>query len=225
MKIRAHGTDDFVLTVGGFTCIIGLEKYESTGKNMKYYDITQELFTSAVYPGDKAPAYKRISDMADGASCNITELEMNAHNGTHVDAPRHFVRDGITIDQLPLETLIGPCEVVSFAHPVTREDLELLNLTERGVKRLLCKGGCCLTISGAKYLSECGILLVGVETQSIAPVANPLDVHVEVLSHGIIALEGLVLTDVPDGMYTLFAAPLKLGGSDGAPCRAVLMEA
>lgn len=190
---------------------------------MKYYDITQELFTSNVYPGDKAPMYRRISDMADGASCNITELEINAHNGTHVDAPRHFVRDGITIDELPLETLIGPCEVVTFAHPVEREDLANLNLAERGVKRLLCKGGVCLTMSGAEYLSECGILLIGVETQSIAPVDAPMAVHVEVLSHGIIALEGLVLTDVPDGSYTLFAAPLKLGGSDGAPCRAVLM--
>lgn len=192
---------------------------------MKYYDITQELFSSNVYPGDKAPAYRRISDMTDGASCNITELEMNAHNGTHIDAPRHFVRDGITIDQLPLETLIGECEVVSFAHPVEREDLEPLNLAERGVKRLLCKGKCCLMMSAAKYLSECGILLIGVETQSIAPVEAPLAVHVEVLSHGIIALEGLVLDDIPDGTYTLFAAPLKLGGSDGSPCRAVLMEA
>ena len=190
---------------------------------MKYYDITQELFSSNVYPGDKAPADKRISDMADGASCNITELEMNAHNGTHIDAPRHFVRDGITIDQIPLDTLIGECEVVSFAHPVEREDLEPLNLTERGVKRLLCRGKCCLLMSAAEYLSECGILLVGVETQSIAPVEAPMAVHVEVLSHGIIALEGLVLDEVPDGTYTLFAAPFKLDGSDGSPCRAVLM--
>lgn len=192
---------------------------------MKYYDITQELFTSNVYPGDKAPAYKRISDMADGKVCNITEFEMNAHNGTHIDAPRHFICDGLTIDQLSLETLIGECEVVTFDHSVEREDLEPLNLAGRGVKRLLCRGKCCLMMSAAKYLSECGILLIGVETQSIAPIEAPMAVHVEVLSHGIIALEGLVLTDVPDGTYTLFAAPLRLGGSDGSPCRAVLMEA
>ncbi|MBQ4591332.1 MAG: cyclase family protein [Clostridia bacterium] len=197
---------------------------------MKYYDITQELFSSNVYPGDKAPAYKRISDMADGRVCNITELEMNAHNGTHIDAPRHFVRDGLTIEQLPLETLIGECEVVTFDHPLEREDLEALNLAERGVKRLLCRGKCWLTMSAAKYLTEehpgvrnHGVLLVGVETQSVAPEEAPMAVHVQLLSHGIIALEGLVLTDVPDGTYTLFAAPLKLGGSDGSPCRAVLM--
>lgn len=191
---------------------------------MKYYDITQELFSSNVYPGDKAPKYTRISDMEDGKVCNITELEMNAHNGTHVDAPRHFVKDGLTIEQLPLETLIGECEVVSFDCPVKREELEKLRLSERGVKRLLCKGKCYLTAEAAKYLSECGILLVGVETQSIGAVESPAEVHVELLSHGIIALEGIVLDDVPCGKYTLFAAPIKLGGSDGAPCRAVLIE-
>ncbi len=189
---------------------------------MTYYDITQELFSSNVYPGDKAPLYRRISDMADGAVCNITELEMNAHNGTHIDAPRHFVRDGATIDELPLDTLIGPCTVATFDRPVTGDDLAALDLT--GVTRLLIRGGVCLELSGAAYLSEAGIRLVGVETQSIGPVGAPLDVHVEVLSHGIIALEGLVLTDIPDGEYTLFAAPLKLAGSDGSPCRAVLMK-
>ncbi len=191
---------------------------------MKLYDIAQELFTSKVYPGDKVPSYKRIADMENGAVCNITELEMNAHNGTHVDAPRHFVRDGITVDQIPLDTLIGTCEVVTFARDIEREDLEKLNLSQRGITRLLCRGGHCLTMRGAKYLTECGIILVGVETQSIAPIDEPKAVHVEVLSHGIIAVEGLVLTDVPDGQYTLFAAPIKLGGSEGAPCRAVLIE-
>ncbi len=188
---------------------------------MIYYDITQELFSSNVYPGDKAPLFRRISDMADGAVCNITELEMNAHNGTHIDAPRHFIRDGLTIEQLPLDVLIGVCRVVTFDHPVTRDDLASLDLA--GVTRLLLRGNVCLDLSGAVYLGEAGIRLIGVETQSIGPVGAPMAVHVEVLSRGIIALEGLVLTDVPDGEYTLFAAPLKLAGSDGSPCRAVLM--
>lgn len=194
------------------------------GEIMKYYDITQELFSSNVYPGDKVPTFTRISDMNEGKNCNVTELEMNAHNGTHVDAPRHFVRDGLTIDELPLETLIGECEVVTFEHQVGRAELEGLHLAERGVKRLLCKGGVSINMSGAKYLTEVGVLLVGVETQSVAPQEAPMPVHVELLSHGIIALEGLVLDEVSDGVYTLFAAPIKLGGSDGAPCRAVLLR-
>lgn len=188
---------------------------------MKIYDISQELFTSNVYPGDKAPAYRRVSDMADGAVCNVTELEMNAHNGTHVDAPRHFVSDGTTIDELPLDILIGKCTVRSFEHDLTAEDI----IACRGIERLLLKGGVCLTLDAAKALEGSGIRLIGVEVQSIAPIEAPMAVHVEVLSRGIIALEGLVLNDVPDGEYYLSAAPLKLGGSDGAPCRAVLIEA
>ena len=187
---------------------------------MKIYDISQELFSSHVYPGDKIPVYKRISDMQTGAVCNVTELEMNAHNGTHIDAPRHFVRDGITIDQLDLSVLIGPCTVRTFDHDLTAADLEAFRSTER----LLVRGKVCLTLDAAQALDESNIRLIGVEPQSIAPVEAPKPVHIAVLSRGIIALEGLVLDDVPDGNYFLSAAPVKLGGSDGAPCRAVLIE-
>ena len=189
---------------------------------MKFYDITQEMFSSHVYPGDKAPAFRRISDMADGKICNITEIEQNAHNGTHVDAPRHFIRDGITIEQIPLETLIGDCTVHTFDHEAVSAD-DIRSLKGMCAPRLLMKGNCWLDRGAAVALQEMGILLVGVECQSMAEEKAPAAVHVEVLSRGIIGLEGLVLTDVPDGDYFLFAAPVKLGGSDGAPCRAVLM--
>ena len=189
---------------------------------MKFYDISQELFSSNVYPGDKAPVYRRISDMADGKICNITEIEQNAHNGTHIDAPRHFIRDGITIEQIPLETLIGDCTVHTFDHEaIGPEDIRALK--GKCSSRLLMKGNCWLDKGAAAVLEEMGIILVGVECQSMAEEKAPAAVHVEVLSRGIIGLEGLVLTDVPDGDYFLFAAPVKLGGSDGAPCRAVLM--
>lgn len=187
---------------------------------MKIYDISQELFSSSVYPGDKVPVCRRISSMESGAVCNITELEMNAHNGTHVDAPRHFVRDGITIDQLPLDVLIGKCTVKTFDHDLTAKDIEGC----RGMERLLCRGNVCLTIEAARELANTKIRLIGVEPQSIAPMDAPMPVHVEVLSHGILALEGLVLDEIPDGEYFLSAAPLRLGGSDGAPCRAVLID-
>lgn len=189
---------------------------------MKYYDITQELFSSNVYPGDKAPRYSRISDMNDGAVCNITELEMNAHNGTHIDAPRHFVRDGITIDEIPLDTLIGECEVVTFDHDITPSDLEWLLKTGHSMSRILCRGGFSISSEAARLLGQYGVILIGTERQSIAPDGLTKQVHVDILSQGIIAAEGLVLRDVPDGRYTLFAAPLKLGGAEGSPCRAVL---
>lgn len=189
---------------------------------MKYYDITQELFTSNVYPGDKAPKYSRISSMDDGAVCNITELEMNAHNGTHIDAPRHFIRDGITIDEIPLDTLIGECEVVTFDHDITPSDLETLYKTGHSMNRILCRGGFSICSEAARLLGKYGVILIGTERQSIAPDGQTRQVHVDILSQGIIAAEGLVLKDVPDGRYTLFAAPLKLGGAEGSPCRAVL---
>ncbi len=187
---------------------------------MRIYDITQELFSCHVYPGDLAPSYRRVSDMEKGAVCNITELSMNAHNGTHVDAPRHFVRDGISIEALDLGTLIGPCTGVACRGGITRDML----LPHRGTERLLAKGDAWLTVEGAEALSECGVKLFGLEHQSIAGDNPPTDVHVAVLSKGIVAVEGLDLSGVPEGRYFLFAAPMKLGGSDGSPCRAVLIE-
>ena len=92
------------------------------------------------------------------------------------------------------------------------------------MKRILLKGECHLTKAATDILSECGIVLVGVESQSIATYDDPVTVHVSVLGQGIAALEGLVLTEVPDGKYFLFAAPIKLSGSDGSPCRAVLID-
>lgn len=190
---------------------------------MKIYDIPQELFSSHVYPGDKAPKRTLISDMTKGASCNVSELEMNAHNGTHMDAPRHFVRDGKTIDELELDRLIGSCAVVSAEGAVEPEFVREV-CRKYDVKRILLKGECHLTKAAADILSECGIVLVGVESQSIATYDDPITVHVSVLGQGIAALEGLVLTEVPDGKYFLFAAPIKLGGSDGSPCCAVLID-
>ena len=187
---------------------------------MRIYDITQELFSCHVYPGDLAPSFRRVSDMEKGAVCNITELEMNAHNGTHVDAPRHFVKDGLSVESLDLYTLTGPCTVAAFDGGITRDML----LPFRGVERLLAKGNNKLTPDGAEALGECGIKLFGLESQSIAGDDPPLAVHVAVLSKGIVAVEGLKLDEVPEGEYFLFAAPLKLAGSDGSPCRALLID-
>lgn len=187
---------------------------------MKIYDISQELFSSNVYPGDKKPTYIRISDMNQGAVCNVTEISMNAHNGTHMDAPRHFIKDGKTIDMLSLYDIIGKCAVVTAEGDITAEQIR----KHSGYSRILFRGKCQLTEEAADILSECGIMLVGVESQSIATIEAPAAIHRIVLGQGVVALEGLVLTDVPDGEYFLFAAPIKLGGSDGSPCRAVLID-
>jgi len=187
---------------------------------MKIYDITQELFSSKIYPGDRAPAFCRVMDMEKGADYNLTELEMNVHNGTHVDAPKHFFKEGAAIADLPLEPFVGPAVVRSFSGSITGKDLHGCV----GIRRLLCKGDGVLTEEGAKALAEMGVSLIGVQSQSVGPIEAPAAVHRILLEKGVAILEGIDLRDVAEGEYVLFAAPLKLGGSDGAPCRAILVE-
>lgn len=81
---------------------------------MKFYDITRELFSSKVYPGDPVPEFERILEVKKGDACNLTYLKMCAHNGTHMDAPRHFLDEGKSIEELPLEQVMGSCAVLEY---------------------------------------------------------------------------------------------------------------
>lgn len=175
-----------------------------------FYDITQELFASTTYPGDTKPERIAVRRMERGDLYNLSDIKMCAHNGTHVDAPRHFVRDGKGIDELSLDTLIGKCRVISKP--------EELLLFEN--ERILIRGEGDISISLAEALCQRPIKLLGVEGQSVGDAA----VHQTLLESEMILLEGIRLEEVPDGEYFLFAAPLKLGGCDGAPCRAILLD-
>ena len=184
----------------------------------KIYDITQELFSSSVYPGDLEPSFERVQKISDGDACNLTNIKLCAHNGTHVDAPCHFVDGARAIDEVGLEKCVGEAHVVSLSGKISRKSLD--KALPENCKRLLIKGDVDLDVGAAELLSEKGVVLVGVEAQSVgyAPV------HIEILRNEIVILEGIVLDHVSEGKYFLFAAPLKLRGSDGAPCRAILME-
>lgn len=186
---------------------------------MKIYDISQELFSGKVYPGDPAPAYERVSKISEGSFYNLTKLTLSAHNATHLDAPYHFYDEGKTVDQLDLHRCIGPCRVVDLSH-INQEELESI-LSD--CKRILVKGDREISLELAKLFNRYQLLLIGVESQSVGPANAPMPVHLELLKEEVVLLEGLVLSDVPEGKYFLSAAPLKLGGSDGAPCRAVLL--
>ena len=189
---------------------------------MKIYDITQELFSSVVFPGDESPAFSKVSEISKGASYNLSTMSLCVHNGTHMDAPSHFIGNGKTIDELDLSKCIGRASVVEASGDITAELIE--RIAPHSEKRLLFKGDCIITLEAAKALNKCGIELVGVESQSVGDAKAPLAVHVELLSREVVLLEGIRLSDVPVGDYMLFCAPLKLGGLDGAPCRAVLWE-
>ncbi len=189
---------------------------------MKIYDISQELFDCCVFPGDSAPFRKWAQRLSDGDSCNLTELSLCAHNGTHVDAPFHFYEEGKTVDQLDLQKMIGEAAVVSFEGELGEAEVD--RIMETAPKRILLKGHAVVTLEAAKALNRHEVQLVGVESQTVGPEDAPGMVHLELLKNEVILLEGIRLQQVPDGIYFLNAAPLNLGGADGAPCRAVLIE-
>ena len=195
---------------------------------MRIIDITQELFSCAVFPGDVPPQRKIVETIEGGGICNLTAFSMCAHNGTHVDAPYHFIKDGKTIDQMDLTSFVGKCFVAKASGDVTAEMAknivdEAVKADPEAAKRILIGGDVTVTLDAAKVFSKADILLLGNESQTVGPIDGPAPVHYELLGKGIVLLEGIRLKDVESGVYTLVAAPLNLGGSDGAPCRAILM--
>lgn len=189
-------------------------------------DISQELFSCRVFPGDPAPKRERISSMEDGAAYNLTALSLCAHNGTHADAPFHFLREGKTIGELDPAIFLGPAFVYTCAGELTGERAEaLLGLAARcgAGQRLLLRGDCVVTAEAARVFAASPLRLLGVESQTVGPAEAPMEVHLILLGAEKVLLEGLRLGRVPDGRYFLSALPLNLGEADGAPCRAVLM--
>ncbi len=196
---------------------------------MEIYDISQEVFGCTVFPGDPSPEREILSDMKNGALYNLTAFRMCAHNGTHVDAPYHFYKDGRTIDQVDPERFIGYAYVAEHSGEITAEDAvrilqTALEADPRSANRILIKGKAVLTKEGAEVFAEAGIKLFGNESQTVGPEDAPMEVHLILLKEEIVLLEGIRLENVPEGVYLLHAIPLNLGGADGAPCRATLIK-
>ena len=196
---------------------------------MKIYDISQEVFGCVVYPGDPAPQKETLSNMDDGALYNLTAFRMCAHNGTHIDAPYHFVNAGKTVEQMPLENFVGPACVVEHQGVVTAEDAKRIlckaeHSNAQSAKRILIKGNAEVSLGAAEVFAKEKVLLVGNESQTVGPENAPMAVHKVLLGAEVVLLEGIRLSEVQEGVYLLNAAPLNLAGADGAPCRAILME-
>ncbi len=196
---------------------------------MKIYDISQEVFSCSIYPGDPKPVKKSIMSIENGEVCNLTEFSMCAHNGTHIDAPYHFLNSGLKIDELSLEKMIGYALVVEHKGDVRFEDAENFvnkarSVQDKCVNKILIKGNATVTYDAAKVFARAGLDLIGNESQTVGPNDSPMQVHLELLGAEVILLEGIRLTSVPEGVYLLNAAPLNLGGGDGSPCRAILID-
>ena len=190
-------------------------------------DISQEVFSCNVFPGDPQPVRTRVNSIENGDDYNLTNLSMCAHNGTHIDAPFHFINDGKTVEQLGLNAFVGECYIARREGDIMSEDVIEIMEAARAVdaaKRILIAGKVTVTADAARAFAQSGVLLVGNESQTVGPENAPKEVHLILLGAGIVLLEGIVLDGVVEGRYFLSAAPLKLGGSDGAPCRAYLMD-
>ena len=194
---------------------------------MKTIDISQEVLSCKVYEGDPAPKANKIIDMEDGGVYNLSALSLCAHNGTHVDAPLHFFRDGKSIDEMALEHFVGECYVAEHNGDVLATDAREILEKARKVgaqKRILIKGNATVTEDAARIFADANILLLGNESQSVGPENAPMAVHKILLSKDIVLLEGIVLDKVREGRYILNCAPLNIKGFEGSPCRAILIE-
>lgn len=196
---------------------------------MRIYDISQEVFNCNVYSDDTKPERIKEKSIDEGSLYNLTSFRMCTHNGTHVDAPYHFISSGKTIDEIELSKFIGPCCVYTKDGELNGEDAnKVLKLAEsidyECAKRLLFKGDTIITEEAAEVFASNGVLLIGNESQSVGPLNAPMKVHLILLNKEVVLLEGIRLAHVPDGRYILNAVPINLEGSDGAPCRAILMD-
>lgn len=209
---------------------------------MKIYDLTVTIHNGMpVWPGHPAVELERINDMAAGAHSNVSRLSLAVHTGTHVDAPVHFLAGGNGVERLALEVLVGPAYVIELPdsiNVVTAAELQAAAIPA-GVERVLLKtrnsagwktatefnpAYVGLSDDGAEYLVERGVRLVGIDYLSIAPYKQSRPTHETLLNAGVVILEGLDLSGIAPGNYTLVCLPLKLAGSDGAPARVVLLD-
>lgn len=190
------------------------------------YDISQEVLSCNVFPGDPHPEIERVNSIDRGDICNLTRLTMCAHNGTHVDAPFHFINEGKTLEKMSLGSFVGDCYVTHYDGEIDAElATTILNKAKKAGagERILIGGKAVVTAEAAREFAKARIKLIGNESQTVGPENAPMEVHLILLKEEIVLLEGIVLSHVQDGKYILSAAPLNLAGCDGAPCRAVLI--
>ena len=196
---------------------------------MKIYDVSQSIPDCEIYPGDPGPEIKRLSSIDCGDLYNLTSFSMCAHNGTHIDAPFHFIKNGKTVDNIPLFKTVGVALVVECNGKIdSNKALKIISgfktVSNETIRKILLKGACVVTEDGARSFVDEGIHLIGSETQSVGDEKAPMAVHKILLEKEVVLLEGIRLENVNEGVYFLVAAPISISGSDGAPCRAILIE-
>lgn len=194
---------------------------------MKIIDISQELLSASIYEGDPAPRLEGLISMDDGGLYNLSAISLCLHNGTHIDAPKHFIKDGKAIEEIPLSTLVGKCYVANHKGNVSAADAEEIMKKAKANDaggRILLRGDLTVTEEAAKVFAKEKVLLLGNEGQTVGPKDAPMAVHLILLGCGTVLLEGIVLNEADEGVYLLNAAPINIKGAEGSPCRAWLIK-
>lgn len=209
-----------------------------------WVDVTATLdsTTTPVYEGDAPMSFEFIKDMRKGDGFTLSKLTLGAHSGTHVDAPMHFIRDGGSVDQVSLESLMGPARVIEIPDSVQSIDAAELNRHEwKDAERVVFRTRSSvrgwmksptfhrdfafIAPDAAQLMADSGIKLVGVDYISAEKFGAPAPLaHRALLGKGIPVVEGLSLETVTPGDYDLIVLPMKVGGHEGAPARAVMRK-
>jgi len=204
-----------------------------------WIDISVPIHSGMVHwPDNPAVRIERIQDLSRGDAANVSKLELGAHTGTHMDAPRHFLADGAGLDELPLDATIGPARVIPIAHPraILPEELEphRLRAGERVLFRTQNSERCWKTnrfvedfvyisAAAAQHLVRRKVRTVGIDYLSVGGyVHDGVETHRFLLGAGDWLIKGLKLAAVEPGAYDLVCLPLRVVGADGAPARAIL---
>lgn len=210
---------------------------------MKIYDITLTITPELpVWPGDVKVRLERVKKIEEGAADNLSIMTLGVHTGTHMDAPYHFVADGKKIDELPMEMMIGPVQVVQIPDEIDLITADVLKTVkiDPNIKRILFKtrnshwwekgeikfqtGFVGINEDAAQVLVQVGMVLVGLDYLSVAPFGNGKPTHDILLQAGMTLLEGVNLARVSPGEYTIYSLPMKLGATEGAPARVILIK-
>lgn len=209
--------------------------------NKKYIDISFPYYEGmAIYPNNPQYVCQKVSNIQNGDSCNISQITLGTHTGTHLDAPAHFIKDGITIDQIPLEHINGRAKVFEIKEQVItksclcnwhieKDDIILFRTGNSDVfeGNKVLSSYITLDYEAAQYLADKGVKMVGIDYMTIERPRSLREqgksVHQILFDNGILVLETLDLREVEAGEYTLMCFPLNIVGSDGSPVRAVLV--
>jgi arylformamidase len=192
----------------------------------------------AVWPGDPELTIARVAELERGDEARVSTLAMSVHTGTHVDAPAHFLREGATLDAMPLDATVGPARVLGVREPGAVSAAALRRARIRRGERVLLRtrnsgrdidrdgfdpGFTALDLDAARLLAERRVRCVGIDAPSVAAYGSDQRmVHETLLAAGVWIIEGLDLRRVPPGAYDLVCLPLRLVGTEGAPARALL---